>query len=206
MSKYNEQYYLAFHQSDENGAVLFLKLTVDSNNRRPRSVKLNYGEQPIFLEDSCQEIEIEPTKAHISIQRLVVNNDIYLDLVDYDINNFQLYPAVIIDRNQQYHEGYWFFNTYASLPAIDYVMSDIIDYDPSSKRHFFNRMSLSDEILDAIPEEERLIFPIAGSDMGYIAYHQKIVDIFDKHDVGTIRFMKISDWKAGAEFKTRKFK
>ncbi|GHA49770.1 hypothetical protein GCM10007086_24590 [Photobacterium aphoticum] len=206
MSKYNDQYYLAFNQCNEDGNILFLQMTDESFNRDPCWVKLNDGEQPLFLEDSCQEIDIQPTKAHMNLQSLVVSNDIYLDLVDFDIKNFQLYPTVIIDRNEKYHEGYWFFNTYADLPALDLDKSDIHDLDLTSELHYLQRISLSDEILDAIPEEERLIFPIAGSDMGHIAFHQKIVDVFNKHKVKTIKFIKISEWEEGWEFDALTFK
>lgn len=200
MSKYNEQYYLAFNQSENESAVLFLKVTADSAKRKPGRVKLSAGEQPIYFEDAFKDINIEPSKAHLNLSRMIVNKDLYVDLIDFQIKHFQLYPAVVIDRYGKHHEDYWFFNSYEKLHVVELGKSVIDSYAPSDKKHDFIKYSLSDEVLDAIPEEERLVLSIAESDMGAVLYHQKIIDIFNKHHVETIKFIKVSEWESGSEF------
>ena len=56
---------------------------------------------------------------------------------------------------------------------------------------------LREDVLDAIPENERLIFQLGNTSRGKIFFHQKVVDIFKKHDVKGINFFKVSEFEYG---------
>ncbi|MGF1727301.1 imm11 family protein [Photobacterium nomapromontoriensis] len=204
MRKYDEQYYIAFNNYDNE--TLYLKTLRKSTLRRPGRVKLTFGDEPLFFQnaykndDKLEGVKILPSKAHMNLGRIIVNTELYRDLVQFDIRNFQLYPSVIIDDDENHHDGYWFFNYYDRLPAIDFENSVIDDYDPSNEEHSVDKYSLSNEVLDAIPEEERLIFIPSGADVEEVFVHQKIVDIFNAHKVDTIVFYKVSEWEMGEQF------
>ena len=59
---------------------------------------------------------------------------------------------------------------------------------------------LREDVLDSIPENERLIFQVGNTTSGEIFFHQKVVDIFNKHGVKGIRFFKVSEYHVGDEF------
>jgi len=117
------------------------------------------------------------------------------------IDYFQLYPSVIIDDEGQYHEDFWFFNIYKELYCLDYDKCIIDEYEPGVDDHDIEKYYLSDTILDAIPEEKRLIFRPKNTDMGYTFVHQKIADIFQAHGVDTLNLVKVPEWEAGKQFR-----
>lgn len=72
---------------------------------------------------------------------------------------------------------------------------DGIDVAPSVKT-----FHLSSEILDNIPEKERLLFVMDNTNVTNIFVHQKFVDIFKKHNIQGTRFIKVSKYRFGMEF------
>ena len=132
---------------------------------------------------------------------LIVDENIKEDLDQYDINGFQLYPAVVVDDNGNYHEDYWFFNIYQHLDALDVNLSEIGNYNPNDDEHDVKKFKLKTDFLDKIKEENRLIFIMPNTDLMTIIAHQKIVDIFNKHDVDSVVFHKMSEWYAGKQFR-----
>ena len=55
--------------------------------------------------------------------------------------------------------------------------------------------------IDKIKEENRLIFIMPNTEILTIIAHQKIVDIFNKHDVDSVVFHKMSEWYSGRQFR-----
>lgn len=204
MSNYNDSYYIAFKYNIDE--TLYLKALKRTSDRRYSYKKMKLGDEPLFFENAYKEKDkkidlARPIKsAHMNMNHLVVSNEIYSDLKRYKINGFQLYPSVIIDDNNNYNENYWFFNKYELLDALDYNKCVIDEYDPSDDSHDVEKYHLSSLALDKIPEEQRLIFTPQKADMGHTFVHKKIVDIFNKHNVDTIKFIKVSDWEAGMQF------
>ena len=107
---------------------------------------------------------------------------------------------MIIDDTDNFHENYWFFNLYDQFTALDLSNSVIEDYDPDEDDHDVTKFSLSDEILDAIPEVHRLIFKEDKSDVGPTIVHQCIVDIFNEVGAPNAMFIKLSEYEFGDQF------
>ncbi|CAG21423.1 hypothetical protein [Photobacterium profundum] len=107
---------------------------------------------------------------------------------------------MIIDDDENYHEGYWTFNYYDRVDCVDFERSTVEDYDPKDARHYVEKFVFKSEVLAAIPEEERLMFQPKKIDKAYTILHKKIVDIFNKHNVETLRFIKVADWEYGKQF------
>nr|WP_086939410.1 hypothetical protein [Thaumasiovibrio occultus] len=206
MHDFNDQYYVVRGPKGVDPVTLYLRQTDRSWLLSPGDEELALGGEPLFLEDAFREefiaagINNVPEKAHLHIGNLVVNKDIFMDLVDFEIRYFQLFPTVIVDNEDKFHEGYWYLNCYDRLPALDYANSDIDDFDPGDERHDFKRYCLSEPVMNALDEEERLIFRAYGPDRAEIFVHQKIVDIFNAHNVDTVTFYKLSEYEFGCEY------
>jgi len=205
MSKYNDDYYIVFEYDDAE--TVYLKALRKTADRDYEFEKMRFGLEPLFFEnaykkeDIKRKIERKIRSVHMNMNFLLINNELRDKLKFFDITYFQLYPAVIIDDNEHYHENYWFFNIYNNLDCIDYDKSIIRDYEVGDKYHDVNTYYLSDAVLDKIPEEERLIFRPANTDIGFTFVHQKIVNVFNDYGVDTLRFMKVSEWEMGKQFR-----
>ena len=207
MNKYNDEYYIVFEHFNEN--TLYL---AETDQTEPRDIgwkELQFGLEPAFFEngykdkdkDKAHGIKRPISSAHMNGNTIIINNDLREKIKHFDIAGLQLYPSVIIDDDDYYHDGYWVLNNYQRLECLDYDHCIIRNYTPGSDRHRVKKYCLSETVLDAIPEEQRLIFKPAKTDMGYAFFHKRIVDIFNKYGVETLKFEKVSEWKAGKQFR-----
>ena len=204
MSNYEAQYYMV----DEvyNDETLYLKSTKNTGRRDYSFKKMNFGEEPLFFENAYKDEDLKrkvtrPIKtAHMNITKVIVNDKIKKRLENFKVRNFQLFPSVIIDDQEQYHEGYWFFNIYNKLEVLDFEKSEIRRYKPEREFHNVEKFALRADVLDKIPEEERLIFRINGLDRLLTFVHQKVVDIFEEEGVETLNFYKLSEYHSGQQF------
>jgi len=205
MSKYNDQYYLVFKAYDEH--TLYLTALQKTADRAYEYTQMMFGQPPLFFENAYKERDIKDgvtrpiSNLHLNVNFVLVNEQIKEKLENFDILNFQLYPGVIIDDHGNYHERYWFFNMFNKFTALDLARSVIDDFDPDDYDHDVIKYYLSDDILDAIPEEQRLIFKEGKSDADPTIVHQRIVDIFNEAGVTTARFIKISEYEFGKQFR-----
>ena len=65
--------------------------------------------------------------------------------------------------------------------------------------YFIDSLSLDENILDEIPEEERMIFGLKEK-AAMILYHEKIVKALEAAEVTGVRFVKVKDWNVGSAF------
>ena len=59
---------------------------------------------------------------------------------------------------------------------------------------------LDDSVLDAIPEEHRLMIKLAGVTGGALLFHQNIVNALATFNIEAFQFFKLSDYRKGMEF------
>ena len=205
MTTYEDQYYLVKKKYDEN--TLYLKPFNKKARMGARFEEIPYGGEPLFFENAYKEkdkqhgISRPLRKAMMWSTFLIVNDNIKEDLEQYDINSLQLYPAVVVDDNGDYHENYWYLNIYQGLDVLDVNLSEIGNYNPNDDDHDVKKFKLKTDILDQIKEENRLIFIFPNTETMTMIAHQKIVDIFNKHDVDSVVFHKMSEWYAGKQFR-----
>ncbi|WP_157634029.1 hypothetical protein [Vibrio neptunius] len=55
-------------------------------------------------------------------------------------------------------------------------------------------------MLDAIPEEHRLMIKLAGVTGGALLFHQNIVNALATFNIEAFQFFKLSDYRKGMEF------
>ena len=207
MSKYNNQYYIV----DDNYSpeTLYLKPFKDTSKRFFGFEPLSIENGPLFFgnayldKDKAANIRRPIKQAHMHAAFVIMHEDIKKDMEDYFYFHpgVELFPAVLIDDDGQFHEHYWFINRYGETDCLDYDKSIIDAYDEDQEEHSVHKYSLRDDVLDAIPEDKRLIIQVANTDIGYTIVHQRIVDIFNKHQVDTLRFHRLDEWQMGKQYK-----
>ncbi len=203
MSQYNDQYYIIFKKYNEE--TLYLVVHDRSDYRNYEYTKLEFG-QPMFFENGYKEKDLARgirrpiKKAHLNITWPVVTNDIKVSLEHTENACFQFYPAVIEDDEGKYHEGYWVFNIFEQIDVLDLEKCEIDEFDPNNEIHPIDKYYLSDEKLDLIPESERLVFMPKYTNIGHVMVHESVVEVFKKHNVDTLNFIKVSEWEMGYQF------
>jgi len=206
MTEYEDQYYLVGKKF--NAETLYLSALEKTENRDYDFDKMIYGEEPLFFENAYRDKDGERgvvrslKKVHMNSTYLIVDDEIKADMEVFDINGFQLYPAVIITDDGVYHDNYWFFNIYEELDALDCENSVIRDYDLKNRGHEVEKFKLNKEVLGGIPEENRLVFIMPNTETRVTVVHQKIVNIFERYGVDNIAFHKMSEWYPGKQFRS----
>lgn len=202
MKNYEEQYYKVF-EIPFRDTYLHLKASLDTGRRRYSFTKLDFGDGPIFFTNA----EKGDTPFIVSDFNLhsffpVVSKEIADKLLPLNINGFQLFPAVLIGDDEEWHEDFFFFNAYENLDCIDFERSEILDYSPDDSRHEVIKYKFKNEVLDAIPQENRLIIrphKVAG---GGLLIHESIVNKINKYVKDSeFKFFKLSDYKLGDKYK-----
>jgi hypothetical protein len=205
MNKYDEQYYIVSKVFDEN--TLYLKALKKTANRKYSYKEMVNGDEPLFFENSYKDRDIKDNinrpilKSHMNMNHVLVNNDFRNIIKNFMIDGLKLYPSVIIDDKEHYHEGYWLFNIYKDSNFLNLDNCKIDNYDKDEDQHSIEKYSLDEKILDLIDEEQRLIFRPTKTDMGHTMVHQRIVDIFKSLNVDNIKFYKLSEWEDGMQFR-----
>ena len=203
MNRYNEQYYIIFHEY--NGNTLYLSSQDRSDLRAYQYTKLEFGE-PLFFEnaykkeDAIKRICRPIRQAHLNITYPIITDEIKEALGDIENEQFQFYPAVIVDDNGYYHDNLWLFNVFNKLDILDLDKCEIKKFNPNNTTHSISKYYLNEEKITAIPEDFRLIFKPKYSNISHIIVHEKVVNVFRKFNVDTLRFIKISDWEMGDQF------
>lgn len=206
VKSYEEQYYLVDEVYDDS--TLYLSALDKTASRNYEFEKLALGTEPLFFENAYKDKDKAAGKfrpvmsAHMNMTFLIISDEIRQQISDDAIYKGQFYPAVIIDDNEDHHEGYWFFNIYQGLDVLDCESSEIKRYKPENDSHKVVKYKLKKAVLDGIPEEQRLIFTMPNTNLKTIFVHRKIVDVFERLGVSNIKFYKMSEWYRGKQFES----
>ena len=202
MNSYEEQYYRVFEVPFRD-TYLHLKASLDTGRRRYSFTKLDFGDGPIFFtnaEKGDRPFIVSDFNLHSFFP--VVSKEIADKLLPLNINGFQLFPAVLIGDDEEWHEDFFFFNAYEKLDFIDFENSNIRDFEPDDTMHEVLRYKFKDEVLKAILLEKRLIIRPKNVFGGGIFIHESIVSKIEKYiDPNSFRFFRMSDYKLGDEYK-----
>lgn len=203
MNNFNEQYYIAFMPfGDEQ---LYVSPDQKTADRDFDFKKVPLGEAPFFFENGYKEEDKEEgnrwpiTEIMMVGTSFIAIQEIRDELIKHDVDGMQLYPSVYIDDDDNWHENYWYLNFYKELHCLDKKRSKIDEDEDDDKDDDAEVLSihLSARVLDAIPEEKRLLFKIGGTTLPYVLVHQKIVDFITQNNYKGIRFLKVSTFKYG---------
>ncbi len=203
MSQYNDQYYIVFENYDEN--TLYLTTHDRSDHRDYEYTKLT-GSEPMFFvngyrdEDLSRGIARPIKQAHMSNAYPVISDSLKQSLGSIENEYFQIYPGVIVDDKDKYHDDYWVFNIFEEMDVLNLEKCRIDDFEPDEEEHSISEYYLDIDKMSAIPEKERLVFMPKYTDYPHVMVHEKVVKAFKKHNVDTLNFVKVSDWVMGLQF------
>ena len=112
-----------------------------------------------------------------------------------DIKGIQLFEAQIWE-GEIAHPDYYIMNVFN---VISCMHRDRSKYEEEGMSTFIDKLSLDEEVLDKIPEDERLIF-IIEEDYGKYLFHQRVVDAIMAINPKGIRFTRVDQWGIGSAF------
>ncbi|MER2497038.1 DUF1629 domain-containing protein [Vibrio neptunius] len=200
MRRYEEQYYI-LKRVEFRETFLSLRATENTGVRNHTYEKLDYGDGPVFFENGYKgEIPFHLTNAQMESIYPVVSEDVASVLKGYHIEGFQLFPAIIIDDDGKWHEGFYFFNFYRDIDCVDFQNSVVRNYSAAKRNNTVLQYKLDKSVLDAIPEEHRLMIKLAGVTGGALLFHENIVNALAKFNIEAFQFFKLSDYRKGMEF------
>ena len=205
---YDESYYIIFSDDDFEEYDNDLTPTQYTANTHWDFEKLTFGIKPLTFVADNENLDFlqQDYAIAFNVPNFVVTAKLKVLLED-GLYGSQFFPAIIQDENSNAVEGLWALNTFQRLDCVDFKRSQyfmpgdgIKEIDGFTIKPDMDNYRLREDVLDSIPENERLIFQVGNTTSGEIFFHQKVVDLFNKHGVKGIRFFKVSDYHVGDEF------
>ena len=202
---YDESYYIIFSDDEFEEYDNDLTPTQYTANTDWDFEKLNFGIKPLTFVSDNDNVDFLRQDYALAFNgnKFVVTKKIK-ELLEDGLYGSQFFPAIIQDENNNAVEGLWALNTFQRLDCVDFKRSQFFmpgdgttEIDGFSIKPDMDNYRFREDVFDAIPENERLIFQVGNTTTGEIFFHQKVVDIFKKHDVKGIRFFKVSEFEYG---------
>ena len=129
----------------------------------------------------------------------VVSQKIHDVLEKLNINGLQMISAIITGKDSELYENYWFLNIYNKLAVLDKEKSKYKWDDFLEVANPIEKLVLSEELLNDIPLEERLIFRLEENTTFEI-FHKSVVDAIMETNPEGILFTSVADWSIGTAF------
>lgn len=210
MSNYNSHYFIMESLSGDD--VLSLTPMSRTRSRRFRMVKLPPIGEPLFFENAFKE-EFKAEDIKYEISEILMESLCFLCmpgvkdyLSSFDIEGLQFYPSVFIDDDSQWHDEYWYTGFHTKLDCWDRKLSKIVDYGDDDEDDddieippTVEKFVLDSDVLDKIPEEERLLFVMGGVFNPHLFVHKRIVQYFIDAQVKGFHLYKLDDYEEGDE-------
>ncbi len=122
-------------------------------------------------------------------------------LKSFNLKNMQFVPAIILDKKEERHEGYYIIRVHNLIQAMDKEKSA---WEPSERKpgkaFRINKLVLDNEALNKIPLEERLVFAIWENDLK-VCYHYSVVEKLLELEPKGMTIYRLSKWDPSAPFK-----
>ena len=202
MSTFDNEYYVV--ETYYNSTQFFISPDESTADRNYRFERLT-GYVPLRFHNGFKERDARTgDKRKVSDIMLdgssfVVTDEIKKFLEQFEINGLQLYPAIVIDDQDTWHEHYWYLNFFESLDCWDRNLSEYeyIDEDDPDCLADVDHYVLDETVLSAIPEEQRLIFKMGGVSLPYVFVHKSIAKYLLENAYTGIRLFKVADFTEG---------
>ncbi|WP_024610361.1 hypothetical protein [Pseudoalteromonas sp. TB64] len=205
MSKYDQEYYLPFAAMDDS--KLFVGMDKKTVMRRGHR-KLNLSEGPMFymnsykVEDKKEGVKLPIPDIMIVAGQMVIPNEMMKFLRVFDLPGIQVFPAVYIDDDDNWHESLSVIHCYERIDCLDFEKSRIKNNPKTWEEgddHKVKQPSLCEAALNAIPEENRLILKINKVSLPHLYCHQRVVDFIRKMKYTGVQFIKVADFEEGMQ-------
>lgn len=200
MRVYEEEYYI-LKRAEFRESFLSLRATENTGERNHTYEKLDFAEGPVFFENAYKgEIPFQLADAQMDSIYPVVSCKVASVFRGYNIDGFQLFPAVIIDDDGLCNENFYFFNFYQPLDCIDFARSVVRNYNENRSNNTVIKFKLKSEVMEKIALENRLVFKASGVTGGALIFHEKLVKTLSCFDISAFKFYRLSSYRKGMEF------
>jgi hypothetical protein len=202
MTKFDHDYF--FIRSDAaNNRLPFLKADLNTQERHHDFQPQPMGSAPLVFVNGMKEdfrerrVKADVTDILFNGSNFMVRDHMREQLLQFDIPNLHIHPAIYIDDSDDWHEDYWFLTFSTLFDCWDRTASDYDD-DPveigDAKMYSVYEYSLNSELLDSIPLKDRLLFKMGGTIQGMVVCHKSIAGIFRSGQNTGARLQLISDY------------
>ena len=188
--KYDDIYYKAISQDETspiswgentyrvqnfNGSKILdvdrmLFMEID-NNRKPLLGDFHSSPIPVYIQRAKEIIE------------------------QFSLKGNQFFPITITHKDSKF-EDYFILHCHHKVRCMHKERSE---FQKEGRLYFIDSLSLDENVLDEIPEEERMIF-VLKEKAAMILYHENIVKALEAAEITGVRFVKVKDWNIGSAF------
>ena len=202
---YTEEYY--FIRSPRKRADLpFLTPDESTSNRNYEFEAIPMGQPPLKFYNGLRNVPgAKNTKAVVtdilfSGFNLIVSDRIRERLLNFDLPNLHIFPAIYIDDENQWHEDRWFLTFTQDFDCWDRNTSEYDrDEDPirlgGQEYYMVFQFAFNEKLLDSTPLEKRLLFRMGGVTNSFITVHQSVLTkIFGDQNLNGAEYVKVSDF------------
>ncbi|MGF1743318.1 hypothetical protein L4C34_20190 [Vibrio profundum] len=203
MKNFEDEYYLLI---DTPSRESFLELVgiKGAGARFYETDQLDYGDGPIFLANAFKEdMPFTLSNVQMDAGKPVVSKEIASAIEDYNIDGFQLFPAIIVGDDGEWHEDFYYCNVYDTLDCLDFEKSEVPYFKPKPGcKQRVVKYKLRADVLESIEEEKRLIFRLDKVYTPSLLVHKKIVDRLEPFNIEAFTFYKLSEYELGMQYKS----
>ncbi len=121
-------------------------------------------------------------------------------LESFNLRNVQFLPAVIRDKSDTEHSGYYIIHVLNLIKCMDWKDSKWKDEYMPGKVTDIEKLVLDNEILDKIPLEERLVFALQENSLEVLYYYSVVEKMLEIDPIG-MTIYRLSKWDSSAPFK-----
>ncbi|MGF1743065.1 hypothetical protein L4C34_18765 [Vibrio profundum] len=202
MSTFENEYYLLI---DTPFRESFLELVgiKGAGARFYETDQLDYGDGPVFFGQAFKEdMPFKLSNVQMDGGAPIVSKEIAEVIGQYNIEGFQLFPSIIVGDDGEWHEDFYYFNSYKRLDCVDFKNSEVEDYDPDSLiGQEVIKYKLRADVLEDIKEERRLIIMLDQVFGPKLLVHEKLVDQLAQFNIEAFTFYKLSEYELGMQYK-----
>ena len=204
MTQYDNQYYIAhtLYTSDQMQPAPDDKTAA----RKYRYKKMSAGEAPLIFVNGFAERDQRTGDQRVVTDimsdgsSLLVTTDLKDELARYDTQGMQFYPAIFKIEDGRWLEDYWYLNFYRTLDCLDRARSILEDDDDEDFPAEVDQYALDANVLDSIPEEQRMLFKMGGCSKSYVFVHQEIADYLKQCGATGVKLFPVSDFTEGDQY------
>ena len=201
---YEDEYYFICKPKD-NDQLPSLTPDKDTANRHFRFEALPLGQAPLRFFNSwkadnlAKGIKSLAPAVLFDGADLVVNDKIRERLLNYEIPNFHIYPAIYIDDKDHWHEDRWYLTFTERFDCWDRNTSDYNDKGGvhSGDQVYYNVFTykFNEELMRKTPLEQRLLFKLGGTLDAYIVAHVSVITkLFGAPGNNGAEYIRVADY------------
>ncbi|MCC7596546.1 hypothetical protein IGS61_03540 [Janthinobacterium sp. FW305-129] len=205
MKKYEQQYYFLRVADDER--IPSVSADDDTSDKNYDFEEFPIGSPPFMFFNAGREYNEKngiPLLKNVPAilfdgTNLLVPGSMREVLLELNIPHLHMHPSVYIHDDGQWHEDYWYMTFVERLDCWSREKSDYEDEIQPIRLGGFEfflvyKFCFDEELLNSMPQSERLLFKMGGALNALIVCHESILDIFKLGDVHGIKFIKVEDY------------